>query len=270
MDGNIKDTPPIIPLPREDERAKWLKVQEDLKALRAQAEDRKRSGRADYDSWLAAVKPEEMKRKIPTENLALLAELREGEGKTAQVMVDGKEAKLALEGAAWVAEKGKARKDLQVNQPGAVVFKDDLKEAGNLERDKPFTVGAWVQIPRGSNFGPIVARMEKGPSHRGWDLWYENGRFGLHLVSTWPTSGIKVLTRKTFNFNEWHHVQGFRREGFRRWRLSRYRSGQRHLVSRPRYHPHHGSPAGGPTRGKRTAQQGKAQGFAPLQGGAGS
>ena len=206
MDGNIKDTPPIIPLPREDERAKWLKVQEDLKALRAQVEDRKRSGRADYDSWLAGVKPEEMKRKIPTENLALLAELREGEGKTAKVMVDGKEAKLALEGAAWVAEKGKARKDLQVNQPGAVVFKDDLKEAGNLERDKPFTVGAWVQIPRGSNFGPIVARMEKGPGHRGWDLWYENGRFGLHLVSTWPTSGIKVLTRKTFNFNEWHHV----------------------------------------------------------------
>ncbi|MCE2806464.1 MAG: DUF1549 domain-containing protein [Gemmataceae bacterium] len=50
MDGNIKDTPPIIPLPREDERAKWLKVQEDLKALRAQAEDRKKSGRADYDS----------------------------------------------------------------------------------------------------------------------------------------------------------------------------------------------------------------------------
>ena len=206
MDGNIKDTPPIIALPLPNDRAAWLKLQDDLKALRARADDRKKSGKADFEKWLSSVKPDEMKRAIPVDNLALLAEFREGDGKSAKVQVNGKDKNLPLEGAAWVAGKGKSRKDLQINQPGSVAFKDDLKEVGNFERDKPFSVGAWVEIPKGSNFGPIVARMEKGPGHRGWDFWYENGRFGLHLVSNWPTSGIKVLTKKTFDSNQWHHA----------------------------------------------------------------
>ncbi|RLS38402.1 MAG: DUF1553 domain-containing protein [Planctomycetota bacterium] len=202
MDGNIKDTPPIMALPKADEQAAWPKLRDGITGQKQRVEERKKSGRVEFDRWLTAVKPTETRRNIPSNNLAFHAELREGQGTEVETRTNGKVAKLKLEGAAWVADKDKTRKDLQINSPGAIA----LPDVGDLERDKPFTVGAWVQVPRGSSFGPIVARMEKGPGHRGWDLWSENGRFGMHLVSTWPTSGIKVLTKKTFNFGEWHHV----------------------------------------------------------------
>ena len=61
MDGNIKDTPPIIPVPRVDERARFNELEPLTEQANAALAARRTVARQPFDEWLA--KPEE-KQKI--------------------------------------------------------------------------------------------------------------------------------------------------------------------------------------------------------------
>ncbi len=54
MDGNIKDTPPIVFVPQMEDRPRWDVVAKELAEARKQVEARKQTARADFDKWLAA------------------------------------------------------------------------------------------------------------------------------------------------------------------------------------------------------------------------
>ena len=58
MDGNIKDTPPIIAVPIPADKARWEVVTKELATVRAQVENRKKEAKGDYDKWLATAKKE--------------------------------------------------------------------------------------------------------------------------------------------------------------------------------------------------------------------
>src|SRR5205823_2278460 len=87
MDGNIKDTPPILMVPRSEDQPRWQVLSKELAALRQQTDARKQAARADFDKWLASAKPEAVAAGIPTEGLKLHAGLSEGGGKTLHVTV---------------------------------------------------------------------------------------------------------------------------------------------------------------------------------------
>ena len=105
--------------------------------------------------------------------------------------------KVEATGTTWVAEKGKSQKELSFKTPGGI----SLPDVADFERDQKFSFGAWVYVPRGITYGAIFAKMEPAPAHRGWDLWFENGRIGSHLVSTWPTNTIKVISKQLAKVN---------------------------------------------------------------------
>jgi hypothetical protein len=55
--------------------------------------------------------------------------------------------------------------------------------------------------------GSLLARMDNTQAYRGWDLWYENGSFGTHLVNRWPENALKVRTRKALaKKGQWQHI----------------------------------------------------------------
>ncbi len=58
MDGNIPNTPPIILVPRPEDRARWDAVGKELAEARKQADARKQAARADFDNWLTAETPD--------------------------------------------------------------------------------------------------------------------------------------------------------------------------------------------------------------------
>src|SRR5262249_10097760 len=69
MDGNIKDTPPIITVPRLEDRPRWEVVAKDLADARQQVEARKKTARADYDKWATAAKAKDVLAQIPNDGL---------------------------------------------------------------------------------------------------------------------------------------------------------------------------------------------------------
>jgi hypothetical protein len=202
MDGNIKDTPPILTVPSPADRPRFLALQKELAAAGEKIEARKKAGQAEFEKWLKDAKPEVVRTRIPTEKLALHAALSEGTGNKVEVKLDGQARPVTLAtGVGW--DQGHlSAKAFQV-KPGASI---ELPEAGDFERNQAFSVGAWVKLPRGPSSGAIVARMDESAEHRGWDLWVEGRTVGMHIIHKWPDDALKVSTASELPQNKWTHV----------------------------------------------------------------
>jgi hypothetical protein len=201
MDGNIKDTPPTVLVPRPEDRQRWERVSKELTDLTTQVEGHKQSARAAFEKWLAAAKPEAVRALVPADGLRLHANLSEGTGNKVGLTLDGQPREVALSGAvAWDA--GHVAAKAFRKQPGTAL---ELDEVGDFEKDQTFSFGAWVKLPK-VTFGSVLARMDDRRDYRGWDLWVENGRIATHLIDKWPQDALKVVTKSAVKNGQWAHV----------------------------------------------------------------
>ena len=203
MDGNVHNTPPIITIPKSEDRARYAVIAKEIAEYQQKTAARKNDARADFDQWLAKIKPEDLASRLPTAGLTFHAPLDQEKGNDINLTVAGKPRTINLkDGFAW--EDGKLSPKAFSIKPGAAIKLDDVGDFGTKQA---FSVGAWVKFPSRAQTGSIAARMEPGPGHTGWDLWYEGGKVGMHIVNKWPEDALKVITRGILNpANDWHHV----------------------------------------------------------------
>lgn len=202
MDGNIRDTPPVIFVPKREDRPRWDALSKDIEALRAVIASRKESARPDFEKWLATAKADATAAQAPTQGLQLHARLSEGKGNAFQVEVNGKSRTINLnDGFDWVAGKVEA-KAFSI-KPGAAL---EVADAGDFDKHQGFTAAAWVKLTKRNQFGALVARMDNGNNYRGWDLWTENDKVGMHIVSKWSEDALKVTSKMQLQPNQWYHV----------------------------------------------------------------
>ncbi len=203
MDGNIPNTPPTIFVPRAEDRPRWDVLAKNIASLRAQIDERKKAAQNDFNTWLANAKADQVASLIPTDQLTLHARLNEARGKTARFTIDGKPREINLgDGYDWVAGKGTPN-TLAIKPTGPAIA---FPEVGNFERNQGFSVGAWVKIPRRGNTGAIVSRMDSASKFRGWDLWMEQDKVGMHIIHQWPEDALKVTARMILQPNQWYHI----------------------------------------------------------------
>jgi Protein of unknown function (DUF1553)/Protein of unknown function (DUF1549)/Concanavalin A-like lectin/glucanases superfamily/Planctomycete cytochrome C len=202
MDGNSKDTPPIVTVPRMEDRPRWDALREELAEARKRLNDPKQSARADFDKWLAEVKPEQIAALVPGEGLHFHAGLSEGTGGTVHLTVEGKQRETALVAeAAWDA--GYVAEKAFKSRPGSVL---DVADAGDFERNKGFSYGAWVKLTKSKLSGAIFARMDDQHDYRGWDLWVQDGRVGAHIIHKWQEDALKVVSNNPVQVGQWNHL----------------------------------------------------------------
>ena len=207
MDGNVKDTPPIIFVPSDADRDSWASIDVRITDAKKQLEARKATAKTAFEAWAKATRPADVLAKATETGLTLQAALNGGKGRVAVATVDGTKRALALpKGTTW--KPGPfggtvAWTTPPATGPGAIEF---AKGVGDFEIDKPFSYGAWVQIPQRGQNAAIVAKMDVAKEHRGWDLWLENDKFATHLIDAWPGKAMKVSTKNGFDPNKWHHV----------------------------------------------------------------
>jgi hypothetical protein len=165
MDGNIPNTPPILFVPRREDRPRWDRLSKDMKETQGKIEARKQAARPEFDKWLATAKADVVAGLLPTQGMALHASL----GETASPTLE-------------------------------------ISGAGDFEKDQPFAIGAWVKLPKRGLTGALAARMDNANKYRGWDLWLENDRVGMHIVNQWPENALKVTSKTPLKPGQWHHV----------------------------------------------------------------
>ena len=120
---------------------------------------------------------------------------------------DGLAARVALrEGGKFKAEgkvsfdPGRATGGVRTGNEGFL----DLGEIGDVEKDKPFSYGAWVLPDRGE--GSPFSRMDSANGFRGWEFSLVGGRPQAHLIHKWPENGLKVAAKQTIPNGRWTHV----------------------------------------------------------------
>jgi hypothetical protein len=202
MDGNIKDTPPIIPVPKPEDRDAFDRVGAQIVEVTTQIDRRLTESQADFEAWQTQTKPESIVESVPKDALAVHAPLSEGSEKTVTVSLEG-QAKEVIMPAAITWDAGFAAPKALKTRPECLV---ELPEAGNFEYDQPFACGAWIKLPAGGMTGAVVARMDEASAFRGWDLWIQNNRPGIHLVNSWPDNALKVVSKTELQPGIWYHV----------------------------------------------------------------
>ena len=201
MDGNVKDTPPIVTVPREDDAQRWKEMAVEVPAAKTLVEDRRREARGEFDKWLTTAKPDDVATQIPDSDLELFAALNDGD-KTVRYTVRGKKANAKLPDTVEWRPGRVSTKAAYLNQ-GAVLT---AKGAGDFDADQSFSYAAWVKLPANDASGAILAKMDEGRDYRGWDLWVEGRRIGAHLVDKWPDNAVKVVSRDQVPADQWVHV----------------------------------------------------------------
>ncbi|MDY3553323.1 DUF1553 domain-containing protein [Gemmata sp. JC717] len=202
MDGNIPNTPPVIPVPRSEDRPRFDALAKELAAARAKLDARKVAAKAPFAEWLRSAKAADFEGKPPTQGLVFHAPLKEGKGKEIAVTVGEKPRTVPFDaGYAWA--NGKDKKSAFTIQPGKAI---EFKDVGDFDRSQPFAVSMWVSINgRGKN-GAIVARMDEANGYRGWDVWIQNDRIAMHVINTYPQDAVKVVAKGPLQPNKWTHV----------------------------------------------------------------
>jgi len=201
MDGNIKDTPPVVRAPLTADQPRWDALEAELPQVRGAVEARRSAAQTDHERWLASANRDQVQLSAPTETLYLHAALGEGEGRTVQIAVDGQPRAVPLaESAVW--QEGHAGTQALALEGAAC----ELPDVGDFERDQAFTCAAWIKLPPNDSMGAICARMDDTQGYRGWDFWTQRRQVGSHVIHRWPDNALKVVARSQVPANQWTHV----------------------------------------------------------------
>lgn len=203
LDGNVKDgRSAVIVVPSMEDQVRWQALPGEIESAIAAREQHKSQASAAFEQWLAKITPDELQASIPHEALVAHAPLNEGSGNTAANAVEPDKPFSASGDVQWTPD-GKLGA-APIVKSGATF---ELGEYGNFERNQAFSYGAWIKAANKSGSGGILARMDVGAAHRGWDLYQGGGNLSVHLIDAWPSNALKVSTsRAVLDPSQWQHV----------------------------------------------------------------
>ena len=201
MDGNARNTPPIIVVPLAEDREKWEAISPRIKDAQGKMAHRRESGEEDFAKWLQTVSPESIQEKMPKDKPLLRALLDEDQKASFKINVRDETREVALATNA-VSQSGFVASKAYVTRSNTTPAIPDI---GDFEKDQKFSYGAWVYLAKGRD-GAIFSRIDDTNNFRGWDLWLEGGKPGTHIVSKWPDDALKVMANKAIDAKRWTHV----------------------------------------------------------------
>ncbi|MFN6130204.1 MAG: DUF1553 domain-containing protein [Planctomycetota bacterium] len=204
MDGNVKDPPPVIPVPLEADRERFLALDGLIAQAQQEVDTRRVQARPGFDTFLAdpAKRDEILWQSLPAQDaLETYVPFRSNDLKTFAFVQAGQYQQIPLERDAVLAPG-------QISDAAWHITHDlfPTLPVGDLEKDQSFSVALWVKPGNDKQGGSLIARMNEDEAARGWDIWMENGSIGTHLVSRWPGNAVKVLSRARLTASRWQHV----------------------------------------------------------------
>ncbi len=197
-DGNVKDTPPILTVAKQEDRPRLAELERELPIAKRTVTDRRAGAKPAFEAFLAAATPETVRAMLPADTPLVSLPFAEGEGSKTRANLLGKQADLPLaEKISWQAGPS-GRPAVTLDGKAA-----ELAAAGDFEHDQPFTVSCWLKPPANDTFYAVAARMDEAADHRGWDLFVQGRRAGLHLIHAWPDDAFKVVAESQLPADAW-------------------------------------------------------------------
>lgn len=81
----------------------------------------------------------------------------------------------------------------------------DLNEVGVFRKSEPFSIGMWVNIPKGLAEGVIFhkSQMERLYNFRGYHVYLKNNQLELNMAHVYPSNAITKVTSTTIPRDQW-------------------------------------------------------------------
>jgi hypothetical protein len=211
LDGNISDTPPVIVVPRKEDLARWKQIGEEAEDLKARKDKVRAQAEIEFSKWLS----EEGRPKMigPTDPADEIAAVSAANG----VDINFKNRPLDVTLPADITTGDghlTGRKALYFKGKGSL----ELPNVELFEARRPFTIAAWVKIPKTNEDYVVVSQTDPASRYRGWALELNAGvpvlRFTLYPAKTIsfrgrledrPAAGWNHIT---FTYDGTGHVSG--------------------------------------------------------------
>ncbi|NBV85806.1 MAG: DUF1553 domain-containing protein, partial [Verrucomicrobia bacterium] len=202
FDGNSRDgNGPVLVLPGEKDRARWLSLPGIIKDTTAKRDDRRKKADPDFKNWLDKADLSQLEADLPSRDLLVHAVLNDGmEG---QLKIGGSNPETAHAGSRveWVPGG--------YFGPAPVVKSDATLSLGNIgdfDANQAFSYGAWVKTSNNEASGAILSRMNSAQGFKGYDLYQDKQTFSVHIAQEFPANALKVETPKVVKAGQWQHV----------------------------------------------------------------
>lgn len=206
LDGNVKDSPPIVRIPPAADRERFAALVEQVRTTKAELEQIQGETRRRFDAWLSTATVDSWTQELaedpaPVRRLPLIGPATgAARDERSSVTVHAAIPAAAVE---WETNGplGPAATADAWSEPS------DASALGAFAADKPWSVSAWVKVAEDAPEGAIFGRMDAGDGCRGWNLWLQDGEFAVHLIHHWPGNALKVRTKgRQVKRGTWQHV----------------------------------------------------------------
>ncbi len=176
-DGNVQNTPPIITVPRKEDRDRWHALEPEITVAKQSVEEKRKKARDTFNQQPHAVDSIAVYNALPQDGLIAHGLLSEGAGPATSWNIQGRLRLVATaENLAWNSGHV-APNSLEINAKSIL----ELSDVGDFESDKPFSYAAWVWLPKGKRTGGVIARMD---DQNGFPV----GIYGLRTIEWAPIS----------------------------------------------------------------------------------
>jgi hypothetical protein len=207
-DGNIKESKPIVFLPRMDESPRYAMLPNEIAKARQALQQRKIAAQSVIAPWLKTVKPEDLN--INASQLVLAAAFSEASGGATKIQWTHDQVVSQLK--VPLAKSGQLewRTDAQPG-PAVVLPKDnvlELSDAGDFEWKQPFSISLWVRPADKRLEGVLVARGRTSGMEPGWGLYVQEGsRVVFTLAASKTGQSIRAVSpAAVVRPEKWTHV----------------------------------------------------------------
>ena len=204
MDGNVKDTPPVIVVPQGADKARWDQLDTEIASAKKALDEARRAARPEFDSWLTKATPEQIEQgaiaAMPTVHVAF----SQAAGDQTQVCTAGICRLQSLPASMKWSEGPQGTHAVLISDAKSEFA---IPQAANFDFNQAFSYGAWVLPPKGVGSGAILSHMDDAAKYRGWDLLVSGGKLAVHIINEFPNNALKVSTKKpALAAERWQHV----------------------------------------------------------------
>ena len=198
MDGNVKDTPPILPVPLADDLPRFLALKQELPAASAAVVTRKDEAKPTFEAWLKEATLDSVLAGLPQDIPQFDLPLTEGEDQPALTRIAGTQQDLTLAPTVSWQDGPLGKATLLDGQAAA------FPSVGDFEFDQAFTISCWLKPPANDTAYAVLARMDTPDAmYRGWDLWIQQRRVAMHLIHAWPDDALKAVAADQLPADRW-------------------------------------------------------------------
>ncbi len=200
MDGNISDTPPIVVVPRLEDRARWERLNQETEEARNQMERARREESGGFRKWLKSDTRQSLNTPLDAASELLALELA-SEVKAKQA---GQTRTVPLPEGITVGEGA-------IATTRALHFGANAKlELANLDyfaSDKPFSLAVWMYQPKREDNITIVSQSDPQEKGRGWALEVNSRQPSFKLIGD-EGKGLRVSAGffEQFKVGTWNHL----------------------------------------------------------------